>query len=285
MGKGRACGKLIVTGEHFVVHGTPAIAIPLLSRHVAVEVRRESGKWDVPTEAKEHLTRIVEKLGERPQSVSLTVRSTLPSGAGLGGSAALAVALVRALDDEAGQHQTSESVCRRAHELEKIAHGRPSGIDDSVVAYEQAVRLDPGKGLTPIRGAQEAKMWVGLSPERTATKVAVAKVAERAAARPDAFQNLLLASRECVQQAETSLVRGDWPALGAVLTRTHGLLREVGVSTTRLDALVDAALAAGAYGAKLTGAGLGGAVIALGPDDLDFEAVWQRAGVAEVIAP
>ena len=285
MGIGRAPGKVILVGEHFVVHGTPALAVPLLSRGVEVEVSRTPGPWDVADAVRPYLHRMLEALGEDPGALDLRVRSSLPVGAGLGGSAALAVALVRALRDPGAGPEVCEATRARAHELERLAHGEPSGIDDSVAAHGCAVLFTRQEGPRPLPEARPLNLWVGLTPQRTATLEAVARVGARARARPAWFASLASSSKRLVGAAVAALRAGDDDALGASLDETHTLLQEIGVSTPQLDALVDAARAAGALGAKLTGGGLGGAAIALAPPGLDLHEVWSRAGAAEVIAP
>ena len=110
----------------------------------------------------------------------------------------------------------------------------------------------------------------------------VARLGER---RPEWFQELLLDATGLVVEAEGALRTSDWVALGRVMSRNHALLQSIEVSTPALDWLVDSAIAAGAYGAKLTGGGLGGAAIALAPEGLDLTEVWREAGATEVIAP
>ena len=283
MGWARAPGKVILVGEHFVVHGTPAIALPVFSRGVRVDAVREPGPWDMPEAVEAHVRRLLPILCESAKRLTLTVESDLPIGAGLGGSAALAVALVRALDD----HGTlsAEELRLQAHQLEKLAHGTPSGIDDAVAAYGCPVHYVKGERPVPMTDVRPPGLWIGLTPQRTSTLEAVAGVSRLADARPDWFRELLGDATGLVVEAEGALRKSDWVALGRVMTRNHALLQSIEVSTPALDWLVDSAVAAGAYGAKLTGGGLGGAAIALAPEDLDLSEVWRQAGAAEVIAP
>ncbi len=286
MGQGYAPGKVILVGEHFVVHGAPAIAVPLPSRGVSVTVRRQPGAWEVPAPVAEHLHRLLPILGESADALTLRVRSDLPVGAGLGGSAALAVALVRALLDEDGDPAPDpEAVRRAAHRLERVAHGTPSGIDDAVAAWACPVRFVRGQTPEPLVHLPRPSLWVGLTPQRTSTLDAVAGVGARAKARPDWFAGLLAQAVQLSDSTVEALSAADWPAVGAAMDANHALLQEVGVSTGGLDALVDAARAAGAWGAKLTGGGLGGAAIALAPPTLDLTTAWRHAGAVEVIAP
>ncbi len=281
MGTGYAPGKVILVGEHFVVHGTPAIALPLASRGVHVRVVREPGAWTMPQRVAEHLTRLLEELGEDPGALSIEVTSTLPIGAGLGGSAAIAVALVRALYAE--EELSDDAVRTLAHRLERLAHGNPSGVDDAVAAYACPVRYISGEAPEPLVGVSVPSLWVALSRERTSTMEAVARVRALSQSKPTWFAGLLEDAQALTDQAHAHLKRGAWPELGALLTENHHLLDAVGVSTAQLDQLVNSALDAGAYGAKLTGGGLGGAVIALCPEALDLDEVWQNAGAQEVM--
>ena len=190
---------------------------------------------------------------------------------------------MRALDDD--QELSTELVRLRAHELEKIAHGNPSGIDDAVAAYACPVRYVRGGQPLPMADVASPRLWVGLTAERTSTMEAVAGVARLAEARPGWFRDLLATASDVVTSAEGALRQGDWPGLGLALTANHELLQAVEVSTAALDSLVAAALEAGAYGAKLTGGGLGGAAIAITPPEVDLGEVWTAAGATEVIAP
>ncbi len=278
---GRAPGKVIVTGEHFVVHGARALAVPLHRYGVEVEVHRQAGAWSAEPSTAAHVRACLAVLEEPAESLRIAVRGDLPSGAGLGGSAALAVALIRALDPAAG----GATVRERAHRCERLAHGTPSGIDDAVIAHGQAAVLEPGEGVRLLEGAPSLPFWVALVPERTATREAVAGVHALAAREPEAFADLVRASDETTGAAIEATLQGDRPRLGACLDRAHEQLQRIGVSLASLDALVQAARDAGAHGAKLTGGGLGGAMIALAPDGVDLGPALEAAGATHVMAP
>jgi mevalonate kinase len=280
MGRGYAPGKVILVGEHFVVHGTPAIALPLSGRGIEVNVTRRAGPWRVPTSTAEHVRRLLLELGEEPGALSVSFTSELPIGAGLGGSAALAVALVRALDET--HALTSEEVRARAHHLETLSHGNPSGVDDAVASYGCPVRYVRGGEPELLSHAPSPRLWVGLTAQRTSTLKAVDHVRRLAEARPIWFQELLDSALALADAAHSALLAADWATLGGQLSESHTLLQALEVSTPALDRLVDSALDAGAYGAKLTGGGLGGAAIAIAPLDVDLNSVWRSAGATEV---
>lgn len=280
MSCGEAPGKVILLGEHFVVHGVEAIAVPVLSRTVTVTVDREPGAWAVAEVAREPIAAMLRHLGEDPAALRVSVAATLPFGAGLGGSAALAVALVRAL----GASDAAE-VRARAHQLERLAHGDPSGIDDAVATWAQPVRYLRGRGPDPIAAPGPLPLWIGLTPVGASTREAVAQVAALRAREPDRFGALERQAVGVVAAGIAALQAGDLAALGRAMNDNHALLAALGVSTPTLDGLVHAAREAGALGAKLTGGGLGGAVIALAPVGRDLGPALMRAGAQEVIQP
>jgi len=275
-GSGAAPGKAILLGEHFVVHGAPALAVPVRGRTVEVAVTPGPSPWRCPPEALEHVRRMVAPLGVDPDAIGLVVGGTLPIGSGLGSSAALAVALVRALGAT-----EREEVRRLAHGLERLAHGRPSGVDDSVAAYGQPVWFEAGQ-VTPVDAPESRPLWIATTPRGPSTRVAVEAVADWAEAHLRRFETLLDASRRDTEAARGLLADGAWAPLGRLLDRGHERLREVGVSTDTLDAVCAAARDAGAWGAKLTGAGMGGAALILAPKTLDLRAALVQAGAQEV---
>ncbi|MEE2779469.1 MAG: mevalonate kinase [Myxococcota bacterium] len=281
MGKGRAPGKVILAGEHFVLHGAPALAVPLLTRGVQVEVGAGGDTWEVQPSVLSHLLGMLKGLDLDPDEVSVRVESTLPIGAGLGGSAALAVALVRAVR---GGTASPEAVRAEAHELEKLAHGKPSGIDDAVATWEAPVLLARDRSLSVLDLPVPPGLWIGVTSDRTSTREAVGQVADLAAREPERVHGLAQRSAELCDQILVSWEARDWAALGQLLHQGHGLLQSLEVSTPSLDRLVESALSQGAWGAKLTGGGLGGAVVALAPPDLDLSDAWRDAGAQEVIA-
>jgi mevalonate kinase len=275
-GVGSAPGKAIVLGEHFVVHGAPALAVPVRGREVVVRVAPGAGPWRCAPAAVGHLRAMLAHLGLDPDAITLELAGTLPIGSGLGSSAALAVAMVRALGVS-----EQEDVRHIAHDLERLAHGRPSGVDDAVAAYGQPVWFEAGT-VTPVEAAHDCPLWIAMTPPGPSTRIAVEAVARWRDAHRARFDALLTASREDAERARGWLVAGAWERLGALLNAGHERLVEVGVSTPALDAVCQAARESGAWGAKLTGAGMGGAVLILAPKSLDLRAALRHAGAQEV---
>jgi hydroxymethylglutaryl-CoA reductase len=264
---GRAPGKVILLGEHAVVYGRTAIA-GSIDRQVVVRVRpgaASSVGRDARTAA------VVRRAGALldldTAALDVAIASDLPIAVGLGSSAALSVALVRALARHAGRALDAAAVCAAALELEKLFHGFPSGVDNTAATYGGLITFRCG-GI-PSRLVPPAPLRLvialGRAPRRTyATVTALRERQQSDAQRHDALFDAIDA---LARQAEVAIAAGQLALLGQLMCCNHELLRELGVSTDELDAMVDLAGTAGALGAKLTGGGGGGAVACLPEDD------------------
>lgn len=270
---GFACGKLILTGEHSVVYGFPAIAVGL---SLGTRVTLKAVEGPTLLDGAEPDARLAEALARAlpAEGLRVTIDSDLPVGCGMGSSAALSVALVRARAVLAREVLSPAVEFSRSLELEAVFHGTPSGLDNTVAAYGGAIRFERG---APPRFEQipspRCTLVVLESGEAGDTATLVAGVRQRHPAnRP-----ILEAMGALTTAIEASL--DDLANLGPLLTENHQRLRELGVSTPTLDALVDLALQHGALGAKLSGAGGGGVVLALvqSPDQLTSAA--NAAGI------
>lgn len=280
---GRGHGKIILLGEHAVVHGRPALAAGLPQ---GVDIRllgAGPGERRVPAgvDARlEEVLRLAARLGGLPDELGLAlqIEGDLPIAVGLGSSAALAVALVRALAAGSSEALDDTQVAARANQIEAIFHGRPSGIDVTTAARGGVLHFRMGPPLEHRMLALGRSLDFLLIDTGTqhSTATTVGSLAERAAASPATHAPLFDAIGTLAEFAEICLLRGEVHGLGEAMTMNHGLLRTLGVSTEELDAAVAAALACGALGAKLTGAGGGGVVLALlGP---------ESEGLAEALA-
>ncbi|MEB3223459.1 MAG: mevalonate kinase [Candidatus Sericytochromatia bacterium] len=290
---GRAPGKLILVGEHAVVHGRPAVAVPFPPVGVVAEAIPVPGAVRVTSERSvgslDALARTVEgalvAVGAVPANLSVHVQSTIPVGAGLGSSAATAVAVVRAAAGAFGQTLTPRLLRGLAHIAERAAHGRPSGLDVAAVLADGPIRFLLGEEATPLASGFRPCWVVADSGRPRDTRSAVAAVSAWLSGAGEAGRDVLDGLAREADVAERALRDGDSPGLGASLDRAHGALQALGVSDDGLDALVATARGAGALGAKLTGAGRGGCVVALAPDVRTAEAIaaaWRRGGVAGV---
>jgi len=289
-----APAKTILLGEHWVVHGGRALAAAVgLYAHVSCRVKPGEDVWVYSKNlgVAENLSscdrlcnlaaaaRYIEKRYGRV-GAECHIRSDIPPGVGLGSSAAVAVAFSAAyLCLASGAPLTDkEIVSRAAFEAEKVAHGNPSGIDNTVSTYGGIVLYRRGSGprvLSVVGGGMIAVVDSGV--ERS-TRSAVEMFAKELSVFPrDLRQHFLLFNDMLVGYAVDALRKGDYRTLGKLFNMAHGLLKAMGVSSVVLDTIVEELRVRGAYGAKLSGAGLGGVVIASAERDVMSRlAVWAE---------
>lgn len=274
--RGRAGGKIILLGEHAVVYGRPALAAGI-GRGLAVELRHGRGPCvesdraeliDDPR-ARAALAAAAAVAGLDPRELVARVASELPPGMGLGSSAALSVALLRACVAAADATLRRDEELDAGRRIESVFHGTPSGVDPAAAALGlgcfRFVRGEPPQ-VTPVRPATPLGLVVvfGATPRSTGT--AVGGLRERWLADRIRYERLFDAVGAVAEEGVRAVTAGDAPALGRALDRNQALLETLGVSSPEVEATVAAARAAGALGAKLTGGGAGGAVIALATD-------------------
>jgi len=301
-----APGKLILLGEHAVVYGQPAIALPCAAVAVHVGVSPSDGPLTVTSAQGDGRPALVVHIADAPEDdfIAAAVRaalaargrdaasapwhlalsSTIPEGRGMGSSAAVAVALVKAICTACGEDAEPEEARELAMAGERLAHGRASGIDPAVVAYARPIRFHNGV-VTPLRVREPLAFVVADSGESGGTHEAIAGVRARRDRQPGTYDGWFARIGGLVGDAVAALASGDVLRLGRLMDTNHLILQALGVSTPRLDRLVGAARSAGALGAKLSGGGGGGIVVALVRDDA-LEAVsqaLQQAGATRVI--
>lgn len=291
----RAVGKVILLGEHAVVYGSPAIAIGL-TRGAEAEVRRgheprlalgeneyscagEAGSAAEPLPA-----RAFRALMKEIAAPPLLARATLeiPAGAGLGASAALGVALARAALAlcEGTASLAESSVARAALAWENVFHGNASGIDTAAAQRGGCLWFTRAEGASPLGVGCALHVIVAVVEPGASTRRMVEGVAERRRLDRQGTDLAMDAVAVLVERARQAIAQGERAELGRLMTQNHELLARLGVSTPGLDAACQWARDAGALGAKLTGAGGGGCVIAL-VDDVTRSSVlgeWARRG-------
>jgi len=280
-----AAGKVILLGEHAVVYGRPAIAVPVSDLRATVEITSQSPgsgviivaedigqsyrlDEDYESDAARALQTTVRNtlqyLGiSEDQALRIVVRSQIPIARGMGSGAAVATALVRALAEHYGRHLTARAVSDLVYQTEAIFHGTPSGIDNTVIAFEKPVYFVKGQRADIFWVGKPFTLLIADTGIPSKTRAAVEDVRRAWLADRPRYEALFDEIGTTVESGKQAIAEGKLRELGQLMNRNHGLLRELGVSCRELEALYLAALDAGAKGAKLSGSGRGGCLIAL----------------------
>ncbi len=299
-----APGKVILVGEHAVVYGRPAIAVPvwqttaqatvtdappgsgcvITAHDISLTFSLAAAPADQPLALVARLTLATLGIKAIPDW-RIDLRSQVPIASGMGSGAALATALVRCIFDHVGQSPIPEQVSSLVFESERLYHGAPSGIDNTVIAHGVPIWFVKGETPQPFTPPRPFTIVIADSGVRSPTKETVGAVRRAWQADPLAYEHCFDEIASLTHDARRAIEAGDWPRLGSFFDRNHELLARLDVSLPVLERLVDAARRAGALGAKLSGGGRGGNVIALVFSD-DVEGVSQAfldAGACRVI--
>ena len=264
VGVGQAHSKIILIGEHAVVYGYPAISLPLLEVEVTCRVVPATTPWRLFEE--DTLSMAVyaslEYLNIKDAYIRCQIDSAIPEKRGMGSSAAISIAAIRAVFDYYQTelpHDVLEILVNRA---EMIAHMNPSGLDAKTCLSDQPIRFIKNVGFEELAMDLSAYLVIADTGVYGHTREAI-QVVESKGKEALPF---LYALGELTQQAEEAIKARDAAMLGEILTKAHENLKEIGVSSLEADALVETALQHGALGAKMSGGGLGGCIIALVAD-------------------
>ena len=282
-----APGKVILFGEHAVVYGQPAIAVPVtqVKAKATVEMGPEGQGITIIAEDLEQsyslqqappddplraiVVSTLEHLGVgTQQDLTIMVSSTIPIARGLGSGAAVSTAIVRALSKHfenlgSGHPSSSQTISNLVYETEKIHHGTPSGIDNTVIAFEKPVYFAKGQTVEIFSVKSPFLLAIADTGIASPTKIAVGEVRRAWEREREKYEEIFDEIGTIAEMGRQAVERGEIETVGQLMNENHRLLQLIGVSSPELDGLVEAARQAGALGAKLSGAGRGGNIIAL----------------------
>ncbi|HET59350.1 MAG TPA: mevalonate kinase [Chloroflexi bacterium] len=277
-----APGKVILFGEHAVVHGYTAAAIPLPairatsrinSRYYSLDTHIIAPMIDLDADyadlANSHPIKFTINLfyTRHPHiaqpPITISMESAIPISSGMGSGAAITASLLRGLFQFHQIEFSQQILSEMVYEVEKIHHGTPSGIDNTVVCFEQPVIFKKNQPLQTFSITGEAVLVIANSGHTTPTYETVADVRQKFADQPQTVTNIFTAIEETCLEGVQALQSSNFPLAGMSMRKNHQSLRDLGVSDPVLDRLVDTAIKAGAWGAKLSGGGRGGIIIAL----------------------
>lgn len=267
-----ATGKIILFGEHFVVHGAPAIAAAINNKAI-VEIE-EAEENDIITdqevipEMSKGAIAAIERAMGIDKKFKVYLKGNLPTYGGLGSSAAFCVALVKAFSIYKNVKLTKKQINDLAYEGEKVFHGSPSGIDNYMATYGGLLFFKRGENgvQKQIEAKHKMNFVVGFTGVLSPTAKMVAEVKKLKEDDQEKFQQLLEEAEEIVYKAVAALEKGKIEEIGELMNENQVLLKEIGVSHEKNEEMVRLMLEAGALGAKLTGGGGGGCCIALARD-------------------
>lgn len=282
-----APGKIYLFGEHAVVYGEPAIACAVelrtrvrVKKSNDISISSDIGKTGLDFELHPYVSTAVQKLGS--PDVSIEITSEIPVGSGLGSSAAVTVATLSAINIELGLGYDAEKIAKTAHEIEKEVQGAASPTDTFVSTFGGVIEIPSRKRLDMLEcGIVIGNTNKGASPKKTATLVR--QVAELRQKYPDSINPIIKTIGSFARHGEIMVREKKYEALGRLMNINHGLLDALGVGTMELSTLVYAARNAGAYGAKLTGAGGGGCMVAITDSPGEVAYAIEKAGGTAII--
>lgn len=279
-----ACAKLILLGEHAVVYGQPALAIPFSGLKVrcviepwingptgTLQIKARELQLNQPLQVlpednflRKAVELVLAELGvSQTPTCKLTIYSDIPISAGLGASAAIAVATMRALSAFLGHPLEKETLNRLAFETERLMHGNPSGIDNTVIVYEQPILFRKGELIEFVYPSKNLHFLIADSGIKKATADTVAYLAQQRERNPQFIEAALEEIGRIALFGRKAFEQGDLSALGDAMNANQALLKQLDLSCEALEKLIVAARQAGALGAKLTGGGKGGNMLAL----------------------
>lgn len=282
IGKGHGYGKIILFNEHFVVYGIPAIVGAISKKTIAVVEKSKTRKFELLDERletpgykleklehqKDSLERIFEAMGiKNKDELKIILKGDLVASSGIGASAASCTAIARALSEYFDMGLSDEKINEIAFEGEKGYHGLPSGIDNTAATFGGLIWFRKGEKniIKKMKIKKPLEIIIGNTGIVANTTLAVKGVREKKEKYAQKYKKLFNEALQLANEAKKALFTFDIKKIGELMNKNHSLLQQIEVSCKELDFLVNIARENGAYGAKLTGGGLGGNMIALTP--------------------
>ncbi|MBP2623743.1 mevalonate kinase [Streptococcus oricebi] len=271
IGVGKAHSKIILIGEHSVVYGYPALALPLNNIEVTCQVLPADKVWRLYAEDTLSMAvfACLEHLGIEEAKIRCQVKSMVPEKRGMGSSAAVSIAAIRAVFDYYDQELDAQTLEILANRAEMIAHMNPSGLDAKTCLSDVAIKFIRNFGFSEIDLDLSAYLLIADTGIHGHTREAIQQVERLGQKALPLLQEL----GNLTKIVERAISIKDLITLGQAMTRAHQKLAQLGVSCPKADSLVEQALENGALGAKMSGGGLGGCVIALVREKAEAESL------------
>jgi mevalonate kinase len=295
---GQAPGKILLFGEHSVVYGQPAIAAPVFGVKASVQLEH-SNKFEIKFKNKVNYKKAwhaieytvdntLRQLGlpvsQDNKNFRLTVDSQVPVSSGMGSGAAVGVATIRAVTKHFDRELTNDEISRIDFKTEQVLHAHPSGIDNTVVSHEQPIVYQKGK-MTPLKVGKPIPILIANTGVRSSTKKALVTVRKAWENNKQEYDGYFENAGRIARQAEQAVKQGDLEKVGQLMTEFQDFFKNIKMSHPSNERLVKAALENNALGAKISGAGLGGCVIALTPGKTrqSVRKAWEKLGPEVII--
>ena len=299
---GKAPGKIILFGEHSVVYGQPAIAIPLNNLNVITEIKESNHQTTISSDKiglntsfkslpQENPIGKIILLFSRQFSINITniniqIHSKIPVASGLGSGAAVSTSLLKALSEYYQIETSNDQINKLVFEIEKIHHGNPSGIDNTTIVYATPIFYQKKQPIEILKIKNNYHFIIAHSGIQAPTKQIVSKVKQRYTNNPDLYSKYFNDMGEICLNAKQAFNTGNIKTIGELMNKNQHYLEKINVSSPALSKMINSSKKNGAIGAKLSGAGIGGNIIALVPENNlnQVKTALKNAGATQVFS-